>query len=313
MSRKRKKPAGFSKFLSFLICLCLAVFGGAELKNSSFFPQNAPASYPSLDLQELPQYEGAPYAVIQENDPDFSPSDFSTQSFETYSPLDSLGRCGTAYANIGTDLMPTEDRGNISEIHPSGWHSTTYEGIDGEKLYNRCHLIAFQLSGENANERNLITGTRYMNTEGMLPFEEKVGDYVRETRNHVLYRVTPIFKGNNLVADGVHMEAESVEDQGKGIRFNVYIFNVQPGIEINYATGDSHPAGTGTAVSSQSISPGAPLQESGSYILNTFSKKFHLPSCEGVASMNPANKKEYSGSRDDLIRKGYSPCQSCCP
>ena len=163
----------------------------------------------------------------------------TTSSFERYAPLDSLGRCGVAYANIGKDIMPTEERGSIGMVKPSGWHSIRYENVDGKYLYNRCHLIGYQLSAENANTSNLITGTRYLNIQGMLPFENMVADYIRETGNHVLYRVTPIYEGDNLVASGVLMEAYSVEDEGDGICFNVYCYNVQPGIVIDYATGAS--------------------------------------------------------------------------
>lgn len=185
-------------------------------------------------------YSNSPYAVINNNIPYFNESEYTTQPFEYYSELDDLGRCGTAYANLCKELMPTEERGEIGAIKPSGWHTVRYNGIvDGNYLYNRCHLIGYQLSGENANEKNLITGTRYLNVEGMLPFENQIADYIRETDNHVLYRVTPIFEGNNLVATGVLLEAYSVEDNGKGIQFNVFCYNVQPNIEINYLTGES--------------------------------------------------------------------------
>lgn len=186
-------------------------------------------------------YWDSPYTVINNNIPEFSESDMvRTDSFESYSELDYLGRCGVAYANICKELMPTEERGEIGSIKPSGWHTVNYhEFVEGNYLYNRCHLIGYQLSGENANEKNLITGTRFLNVEGMLPFENEVADYVEETGNHVLYRVTPVFEGDNLVASGVQMEAYSVEDQGEGVMFNVYCYNVQPGITIDYVTGDS--------------------------------------------------------------------------
>ncbi|SEK58399.1 DNA-entry nuclease [Pseudobutyrivibrio ruminis] len=186
-------------------------------------------------------YTDNPYTVVNDNVPYFSEEDLTrTDAFETYSELDSLGRCGVAYANICQELMPTEERGEIGSVKPSGWHTVNYhEYVDGNYLYNRCHLIGYQLSGENANEKNLITGTRYLNVEGMLPFENEVAEYVEETGNHVLYRVTPVFEGDNLVASGVQMEAYSVEDQGAGVMFNVYCYNVQPGITIDYATGDS--------------------------------------------------------------------------
>lgn len=193
------------------------------------------------DISKVPAYSGAPYVELNNNVPAFSDEEKSETSFERYSELDGLGRCGPAIANIGKDLMPTEKRGSIGIIKPSGWHTVRYDDlVDGKYLYNRCHLIGFQLSGENANERNLITGTRYMNVEGMLPFEDMVTDYVQDTNNHVLYRVTPIFEGKNLVASGVQMEAQSVEDHGKGIEFNVFVYNIQPGITIDYATGNSH-------------------------------------------------------------------------
>lgn len=196
-------------------------------------------TYSAISIEDVPEYSGQPYVIINDNEPYFDKDDLTTQTFEKYSSLDSLGRCGVAYANIGEETMPTEKRGNIGMIKPSGWQIKKYDFIDGKYLYNRCHLIGYQLSGENANEKNLITGTRYMNTEGMLPFENQVADYVQETGNHVLYRVTPVFEGNHLVADGVLMEAMSVEDQGLDIEFNVFVYNVQPGVKIDYATGNS--------------------------------------------------------------------------
>ncbi len=196
-----------------------------------------------VSLAEIPTYDGEPYVVLDQNEPDFSEEDFTEASFEAYGDLDSLGRCSAAYANIGRDLMPTEKRGNIGKVKPTGWQTVKYDNVDGKYLYNRCHLIGYQLSGENANEKNLITGTRYMNVEGMLPFENMVADYVKETDNHVLYRVTPVFEGDNLLADGVQMEAMSVEDRGDGVCYNVFVYNVQPGISIDYATGESVQAG----------------------------------------------------------------------
>lgn len=192
-----------------------------------------------LDINNLPEYKGKPYVVINNNEPNFEKSELVTKSFEKYSELDSLKRCGVADSIIGKDLMPTSKRENISSVKPSGWKSIKYNGIDGKSLYNRCHLIGFQLAGENANKRNLITGTRYLNTKGMLPFENMIADYVKETNHHVRYRVTPIFVGNELVARGVQMEAISIEDNGKAVKFNVYCFNVQPNIEIDYKTGNS--------------------------------------------------------------------------
>lgn len=189
--------------------------------------------------EKIPAYAEKPYCEIHGNQPDFTEKEKKKKSFERYSEMDSLGRCGAAYANVGQDLMPTEKRGSIGRVKPSGWHTVKYDCVNGKYLYNRCHLIGYQLTAENANERNLITGTRYMNVDGMLPFENMVADYVKETGNHVLYRVTPVFEGENLLAKGVQMEAYSVEDKGDGVCFNVFVYNVQPGIRIDYATGES--------------------------------------------------------------------------
>ena len=226
----------------------------------------------------------------------------TTSSFETYSDLDALGRCGVAYANIDQDLMPTEERGNISDVKPSGWQSVEYEGIDGGYLYNRCHLIGFQLTAENANEKNLIIGTRYLNVKGMLPFENMVADYIKETGNHVLYCVTPIFEGDNLVASGVQMEARSVEDNGEGILFNVYCYNVQPGITIDYATGNSQRTGDTSGSSNMAgqfndagTSEADEQQQTSdsTYILNTNTMKFHRLDCSSMSQMSENNKGEF--------------------
>lgn len=281
----------------------------------------------ATDLSQAPGYTGSPYTVVNDNEPDFAKSDFTTDAFEDYSDLDSLGRCGVAYANICKELMPTEKRGRIGMVKPSGWHTVKYPDIIKDRyLYNRCHLIGFQLVGENANEKNLITGTRYLNVDGMLPFEDEVADYVKETGNHVLYRVTPVFDGDNLVASGVQMEAESVEDSGAGVKFNVYCYNVQPGIGIDYATGDSwvdqesvvdgKPDASGNADTSSAS--GVPGNSSGAteqteYVINTNTGKFHKPSCSSVKKMKAKNKKEYTGSREELISEGYEPCGNCRP
>ena len=258
----------------------------------------------SYDLSEIPAYSGEPYVVLEDNMPDFAEEDMTTTSFESYSPLDSLGRCGVAYANVGSDLMPTGERGDISSVKPTGWQSVRYDNVDGGYLYNRCHLIGFQLTGENANECNLITGTRSMNVDGMLPFENLVADYVQETDNHVLYRVTPVFEGEELVARGVVMEAMSVEDAGEGVCFEVYVYNAQPGIAIDYATGESWPAESETTAGGD---------EESRYVLNTNSKKFHLPDCSGVANMSPSNRQDYTGTRQSLLDQGYEPCGICNP
>lgn len=258
-------------------------------------------SLQSVELSTIPAFSGEPYIVISENHPDFNEADFTEESFEEYSELDALGRCGSAYANIGIETMPTEKRGNISQVKPTGWKSVKYDFVDGKNLYNRCHLIGFQLTAENANKKNLITGTRYMNVEGMLPFENMVADYVKDTGNHVLYRVTPIFDGGNLVANGVQMEAKSVEDRGAGIEFNVYVYNNQPGVTIDYATGESWKDGE------------APAKEKMSYILNTSTKKFHKTECSTVESIHSKNRKQYSGNRADLLADGYTACGQCKP
>ena len=269
-----------------------------------------------IDLSSIPPYSGIPYVEINGNEPMFTEEDkINTGAFEIYSNLDNLGRCGVAYANICKELMPTEKRGEIGQIRPSGWHTANYHDlIDGNYLYNRCHLIGYQLAGENANEKSLITGTRYLNVEGMLPFENKVDDYVERTNNHVLYRVTPIFDGNNLVASGVLMEAYSVEDSGRGMKFCVYCYNVQPGIDINYANGDSQVSASGNAANNEVANTSANTENvSSDYILNTNTKKFHRPDCSSVSKMKEKNKQAYSGSRQDLINQGYEPCQVCHP
>lgn len=279
----------------------------------------------AADLSQIPNYTGNPYTIVNDNEPEFDESDFTTEAFETYSDLDNLGRCGVAYANICKELMPTEKRGKIGMIKPSGWHTVKYpEIIKDRYLYNRCHMIGFQLAGENANEKNLITGTRYLNVDGMLPFEDEIADYVNNTGNHVLYRVTPVFNGDNLVASGVQMEAESVEDSGEGVIFNVYCYNVQPGIGIDYATGDSwvdqKPVANGESEDNDSIivdsndeAESNMTAEETEYVINTNTGKFHRSNCDSVTKMNAKNKKEFTGSREELISEGYEPCGNCKP
>ena len=295
----------FACLLSGVLVLSL-LLSGCELG----LPQeNQQASAVSVSLEEVPAYSGSPYVELDGNQPGFSLEERTTDSFETYSTLDALGRCGPAYACIGQDLMPTEDRESISSVRPTGWVQAEYDFVEGGSLYNRCHLIGFQLTGENANEENLITGTRYMNVEGMLPFENMVADYIKETGNHVLYRAIPIFEGENLVASGVVMEALSVEDEGEGVCFHVYVYNVQPGVEIDYATGESWETGDSA---SSALESQAEEQET-DYVLNTSSKKFHLPDCPSVGSMSEKNRQEYHGTREELIAQGYEPCGSCNP
>lgn len=341
-----------------------------------------------ITLSSLPAYSGEAYVELNGNVPSFGKSELTEKVFERYSELDELGRCGAAYANVCTDTMPTEERGSIGMVKPSGWQTVKYDNVDGRYLYNRCHLIGYQLTGENANEENLITGTRYMNVEGMLPFENMVADYIEETDNHVLYRVTPIFNGGNLLASGVQMEACSVEDKGKGVCFNVYCYNVQPDITIDYSDGGSKlangviasislnyseysldvgqtktfvatvspssakvtwyssnnkvatvnstgkvtakSAGTATitAKTANGLKAACRITVKGSqsttvtnndtssektYILNTNTKKFHIPSCSSIDSMKEKNKKVFTGDRESIISQGYSPCKRCDP
>ena len=225
------------KFLAPLAAVCMLVLAYFNMPGGEASSGEVPAG--AASLEEVPPYAGSPYVVLNDNRPDFDSKDLTTVSFEDYSELDELGRCGRAYASLSTDTMPTQERGSISQVKPTGWQAVKYDCVDGRYLFNRCHLIGFQLSAEDANWQNLITGTRYMNVQGMLPFENMVADYVKETDYHVLYRVTPVFEGDNLVASGVVMEAESVEDGGEGISFHVYVYNNQPGVTVDYATGES--------------------------------------------------------------------------
>ncbi len=238
--QRRKKKNWINRLCVFLIVfLILSVVVYYVEPVRSYFENYFPNLFPSSYSYEVPSYDGELYQIVNDNKPNFNESDYQTSSFEKYSNLDYLGRAGIAFANIGKDLMPTEDRENISKVKPSGWQSVTYDIVDGKYLYNRCHLIGFQLTGENANEKNLITCTRSMNVLGMLPFENEVANYIDETNNHVLYRVTPVFEENNLVASGVYIEASSVEDHCGEICFHVFIYNKEPGIEIDYLTGKS--------------------------------------------------------------------------
>lgn len=288
----------------------------AEIKTTSTDVQ-ASDNTVIINLNDIPAFTDKAYITINNNIPYFSDADYSTTSFEKYSDLDSLGRCGVAYANIGIDLMPTKDRESIGMVKPSGWQTVKYDNVDGKYLYNRCHLIGYQLTAENANEKNLITGTRYLNIQGMLPFENMAADYIKETKNHVLYRVTPIYDGNNLVVSGVLMEGKSVEDKGQGISFCVYAYNNQPGINIDYSTGKSSLADVVSSEDVKSNSSSAATNttnvENTTYILNTNSHKFHKPSCSSVSKMSESNKEEFNGTRDQLIEEGYEPCKLCNP
>ena len=313
-----------------LLSLCLLLSG-------CMMPP-AEGTVTSFSLEDIPAWSGEPYVAVDGNQPDFPEEDMTSVSFETYSELDTLGRCGVAYANVGQDLMPAEERGNIGAVKPTGWHTVKYDFVDGKYLYNRCHLIGYQLTGENANEKNLITGTRYLNIEGMLPFENMVADYVKETDQHVMYRVTPVFEGDNLLAAGVLMEGKSVEDNGEGVLFCVFAYNVQPGVSIDYATGESFADGTivndtsaqeeikqststsvqqeetqqsaDTSVSQQETSQS---EETQTYVLNTNTHKFHKPGCYSVEKIKPENYAEFTGTREEAIAYGYDPCKNCNP
>ncbi len=283
---------------------------------------------------EIPAYSGSASVVVNNNVPGFSADEITTGSYESYGELDALGRCTPAMACLGKDLMPTEERQSISMVKPTGWDNEKYPGLvdsDPPYLYNRCHVIGFQLTGENANEQNLITGTRYMNVEGMLPYENEVANYVRSTSNHVMYRVTPVFDGNNLLCNGVRIEAYSVEDKGKGISFNVYCYNVQPGVIINYTDGSNKAdsgykktvtadefiftgSGSGTSVDrSTTDQPETTVPAGTTYVVNTNSGKFHDSSCDSVKDMKEKNKMYFEGTRDELIRDQYEPCGRCNP
>lgn len=251
----------------------------------------------SFTLENIPQYSGSPFVVIHDNEPEFTEEQKITGSFERYDPLDALGRCTQAFANVGRDLMPTEKRGSIGMIKPSGWHLIKYDIVNGKYLYNRCHLIGYQLTGENANKNNLITGTRYLNVEGMLPFEDMVAEYVKETGNHVLYRVTPIYEGNELVARGVQMEGWSVEDRGEGICFNVYCYNVQPGIEIDYATGNSRLAEEAESSSTEAAE--------GEIRGNKNSKVYHCPGQRDYEKMEDSKNLVIFETEEEAQAAGY--------
>ena len=283
--------------------------------------------------ETYPAYSGSASVQLNGNIPEFSTAEVTTKSYEKYGKLDGFGRCSTAIACIGEDLMPTEERGSIGMVKPTGWDQNKYPGIVDSNpayLYNRCHMIGFQLTGENANERNLITGTRYMNIEGMLPYENMVASYIRSTGNHVMYRVTPVFEGNNLLCTGVKMEAYSVEDKGNGVSFNVFCYNVQPGIAIDYADGSNAidegfvikdalatdttvARETPTAAEKSITEAKSDTITKSSYVATKNTKKFHYPSCGSVEDMKEKNKMYFDGSREELIDQGYVPCKRCNP
>ena len=335
-----------------------STYGGSGATSSDEYAQSAQAT-----IADIPAYTGALCININHGEPGFTAQDEARGTFMQFSDLDFEGRCGTAFARIGPDTISNEKRGDVSQVHPSGWVQRKYSFVDDGMLYNRSHLIAHQLCGENANEKNLITGTRTFNAVGMLYYEELVGDYVRSTGNHVLYRVTPLFAANDLVARGVQMEAKSVEDNGEAVQFNVFVYNVEPGVAIDYVTGESWEspetpqvtskgnatiataaaaradkaagsangskadgrsdsgigagssgsnAGDGDGAGSNSASNQG-VSEQQDYILNVKNKKFHKPDCSAASDISSANKQDFTGTRDQLIARGYSPCGICKP
>ncbi len=302
--------------------------GSDSYSVSSSSSADAAASH-AFTYSMVPPYDGVPSVKINDDKPFFDKSALTLEPFENYSKRDELGRCGAAYANVCRELMPTETRGVIGSIHPTGWHTVKYAGIEGNYLYNRCHLIAYRLTGENDNEDNLITGTRYMNVDGMQPYETQVSEYVESTGHHVHYRATPVFFDDDLLARGVLIEAQSVEDDK--IHFCRFCYNVQPGIIIDYSDGSSNgpefvgsdaeaPAeskGTSEAAPSRELPVVSPSKESRgnvrTYILNTNTNKFHYPECESVPKIKDKNKKEVEATREEIIAQGYEPCQNCNP
>jgi DNA-entry nuclease len=301
-----------------VLVLVLSVFG-SSVDAAFLYTEHASAYQKTYTESTYGSFSNKAYKVINGNKPFFTKKQKKNKkAFETYSDLDSYGRCGVAFANICKQIMPTTERGEIGSVKPSGWHTVKYPGVvSGNYLYNRCHLIGYQLAGENANPKNLITGTRYLNIDGMLPFEDEVDDYVDSTGNHVLYRVTPIYKGSELVARGVLMEGYSVEDGGKGVQFCVFCYNAQPKITIDYKTGDSKLTGSSSSSSSSTSESSASSSVKSSvktkYILSLSTKKFHKPSCRYVSQISIANRKSVKWTRDKVIEKGYVACMVCSP
>lgn len=290
-----------------VLLICTVMFTGCSMEQVQLsYDSYQKNVVNAITLEDIPEYSGDAYVALEDNIPFFDESDKTSASFEEYGELDYLGRCGVAYANVGKDLMPTEERGSIGQIKPSGWQTVKYDNVDGKYLYNRCHLIGYQLTAENANEKNLITGTRYLNMEGMLPFENMVADYIKETGNHVLYRVTPIFEGENLVANGVQMEGYSVEDEGEGICFNVYAYNVQPGIGLDYTTGSSSLLeASGTAVETDSAEGTEEGDESIEIRGNANSMIYHCPGQAAYEQMADSKNLVIFYSEEEAIGAGY--------
>ena len=294
-SLRRYPKMKITKVLSALALLLALLSGCTE-------PAISVSQPPYIDLNAIPVWDGQPCFVIDDNTPGFTELDLTTDAFERYSALDALGRCGSAYACVSEALLADEDRGSLASITPSGWVNRQYDFIDGKYLYNRCHLLGFQLTGNSASKRNLITGTRYLNIQGMLPFENQVADHVKGNSHHVLYRVTPLFRENDLVCRGVQMEAYCVEcGNTDPFMFHVFCYNIQPGVLIDYETGES----TFSEIGLNS--------EKKTYVLNTSSKKFHDPDCGNAANISDKNRDKVKITREELIYRGYEPCGVCKP
>lgn len=294
------------KVILMIINLILVVtLSGCSTAESEPTGTNNTNDKTQLITENIPDYTDKIYVEINGNKAEFSDEDKKrTDAFELYTDLDELGRCGAAYANICKELMPTEKRGSIGMIKPSGWQLAKYDSVDGKYLYNRSHLIGFQLAGENANEKNLITGTRYFNVVGMLPFENEVAEYVKETNNHVLYRVTLFFKDTELVARGVKIEAYSVEDSGEGVEFNVFVYNVQPDITINYQDGTS--SGSGQIV--DGVVKDNEEHDSEAVIGNKNTKVYHDGDC---GSLPKEENRVHFNNENEAIDAGYTPHSNC--
>lgn len=339
MTKNRKKIISITAAVLLVVALALAgsripaltnLLSGNSVKASMSLSKD---SLPAKNLSDksiretIPAYSDTPYCEINKGKPQFKKSEIKTKAYERLGDLDLQGRCTEALACLGKEIMPgrNQERGSISEVHPTGWRSVQYKSVSGGSLYNRCHLIGWQLTGNDAVDRNLITGTRYMNVEGMEPFESEVAEYLRSTGNHVMYRVTPVFKGDEELARGVHMEAMSVEDGGSGISFNIYCYNVQPKIQLDYKTGESKSTISGDAngyrtqrngktYSTKPIKSASGKKSTGTkYIVNTNTRKFHKPDCYSVKRMSEANTLKTNESRDKLISEGYAPCGNCHP
>lgn len=291
---------GMKKLLILLMAVFLSAgLWGCQEGNSQ---SGSKGGQESVSSSQIPDYDGEMTIILDNNEPDFDQDDLTEKSYESYSELDEEGRCQAAEACVGKDIMPTEERSAIGMVKPTGWHTVKYDNVDGKYLYNRCHLIAFQLTGENANRKNLITGTRSFNVDGMLPYEEMVGDYVRETGNHVLYRVTPVFEGDDLVAKGVQMEAMSVEDEGEDIEFNVFVYNVQDGIEIDYETGESR-------LSSEKEDTTKASSEEQEIRGNRRSKVYHCPGQRDYEKMADSKNLVIFHSEKEAQAAGYRKAQ----